>query len=86
MLLAVGLRPSLRDAASQAWAGRRARLHAGIARVKPRDSPAAWGTDGEAKMRQPDDPFFKKFAAECSRVQIAVDIFSFWCGPPRATA
>ena len=49
--------------------------------MKPRDSPAAWGTDNEAKMRQPDDPFFKKFAAECSRVQIAVDIFSFWCGP-----
>ena len=62
------------------------RLRAGTARVKPRDSPAAWGTDGEAKMRQPDDPFFKRFAAECSRVQIAVDIFSFWCGPPHAGA
>ena len=56
----------------------KSQLRAGIARVKPRDSPAAWGTDNESKMRQPEDPFFKKFAAECSRVQIAVDVFSLW--------
>ena len=49
--------------------------------MKPRDSTAAWGTDAEAKVRQPDDPFFKKFAAEASRMQIAVDVFSFWCSP-----
>ena len=37
-----------------------------------------WNTDQEHKLRLPDNPFWKKFAAECSRVQIAVDVFSFW--------
>ncbi|KAK9794070.1 hypothetical protein WJX73_006515 [Symbiochloris irregularis] len=48
----------------------------GVGRVKPRDSPATWGTDNEAKTRQPEEQFFKKFAVECSRVQIAIDVFS----------
>ena len=40
-----------------------------------------WGTDQECKLRQPDDPFYKKFAAECSRVQIAIDVFAMGCAP-----
>ena len=54
---------------------------AGVGRVKQRDNAALWGTDAEPKLRQPDDSFWKKYAAECSRVQIAVDVFIFWCGP-----
>ena len=37
-----------------------------------------WNTDQEHKLRVPEDAFWKKYAAECSRVQIAVDVFSFW--------
>ena len=48
--------------------------------MKQRDNAALWGTDAEPKLRQPDDSFWKKYAAECSRVQIAVDVFIFWCG------
>ena len=51
---------------------------AGVGRVKPRDNASVWGTDNEAKVRNPEDLFFKKFAAECSRVQIAIDVFSCW--------
>ena len=57
---------------------------AGVGRVKQRDNAALWGTDAEPKLRQPDDSFWKKYAAECSRVQIAVDVFIFWCGPGMA--
>ena len=31
----------------------------------------------EHTTRVPEDPFWKKFAAEASRVQIAVDVFAF---------
>ena len=55
---------------------------AGLGKIKARDNAALWGTDAECKLRQPDDPFYKKFAAECSRVQIAVDIFAMGCTPP----
>jgi len=54
---------------------------AGVGRVKQRDNATLWGTDAEPKLRQPDDSFWKKYAAECSRVQIAVDVFIFWCRP-----
>ena len=53
----------------------------GVGRIKQRDNAALWGTDAEPKLRQPDDSFWKKYAAECSRVQIAIDVFIFWCGP-----
>ncbi|KAK9828118.1 hypothetical protein WJX81_006860 [Elliptochloris bilobata] len=49
----------------------------GVGRVKQRDNGALWGTDAEPKLRQPDDSFWKKYAAECSRVQIAIDVFIF---------
>lgn len=48
----------------------------GVARLKNRDNAAAYGTDREHNLRGPEDPFWKKMAAECSRVQIAVDVFS----------
>ncbi len=58
---------------------------AGIGKVKNRDNAALWGTDQEHKMRTPDDPFYKKYAAEASRVHIAVDIFALGCaGSPLA--
>jgi len=49
----------------------------GSARLKNRDNAAAYGTDREHTLRNPEDPFWKKLAAECSRVQIGVDLFSF---------
>ena len=53
---------------------------AGLGKVRTRDNATVWGTDQECKLRQPDDPFYKKFAAECSRVQIAIDVFAMGCG------
>ena len=53
------------------------RAGAGVGKVKARDNQQAYGTDNEPRLRNADDPFYKKFAAECSRYQIAVDIFSF---------
>ena len=50
---------------------------AGVGKVKARDNAQSYGTENEPRLRNPDDPFYKKFAAECSRYQIAVDIFSF---------
>ena len=52
-------------------------LGAGVGKGKARDNHALYGTDNEPRLRSADDPFYKKFAAECSRYQIAVDIFSF---------
>ena len=52
---------------------------AGLGKIKNRDNAALWGTDSEHKLRNPDDQFYKKFAAECSRVQIAVDVFVLGC-------
>ena len=53
----------------------------GIGKVKNRDNAALWGTDQEHKLRTPDDPFYKKYAAEASRVHIAVDVFALGCAP-----
>lgn len=47
----------------------------GVAKIKQRDNSAAYNTDREPITRKPEDPFFKKYAAEASRVQIAVDMF-----------
>jgi hypothetical protein len=47
------------------------------ARLKNRDNAATYGTDREHSLRNPEEPFWKKLAAECSRVQIGVDLFSF---------
>jgi protein transport protein SEC24 len=48
----------------------------GIGRVKNRENMALYGTEREPTMRNPEDGFFKRFAAECSRVQITVDVFA----------
>ncbi|GLC34598.1 hypothetical protein PLESTB_001244000 [Pleodorina starrii] len=48
----------------------------GVGKVKSREAPAAYGTEREPALRNPDDPFFKRYAAECSRVQITVDVFA----------
>lgn len=53
----------------------------GAGKLRPRDPAATWGTDAEHRLRGPEDPFFKKFAAEASRAQVAVDVFSFARGP-----
>jgi len=49
----------------------------GPGRIRNRESAAVYGTDREHTLRVPEDPFYKKFSAECSRVQITVDIFVF---------
>ncbi|MEW5302407.1 MAG: hypothetical protein WDW36_005198 [Sanguina aurantia] len=49
----------------------------GVGKVKNRESAAMYGTDREANLRNPEDAFYKRFAAECSRIQLTVDIFSF---------
>jgi len=49
----------------------------GPGKIKNRDNPALYGTDREHTLRIPEDGFFKKFAAECSRMQITIDTFVF---------
>lgn len=49
----------------------------GVGKIKNRDNAALYGTENEHKLRIPEDPFYKRFAAECSRVQISIDVFAF---------
>jgi protein transport protein SEC24 len=54
----------------------------GAGKVKPgRDNPSLYGTDREPSLRAPDDPFFKRFAAEASRYQITLDVFACAAAP-----
>eukprot|EP00877_Chromochloris_zofingiensis_P002473 jgi/Chrzof1/12226/Cz06g26070.t1 len=48
----------------------------GPGRLKNREpaNMALYNTDKEPQLRNPEDPFFKRFAAECSRVQITLDV------------
>ncbi|KXZ41961.1 hypothetical protein GPECTOR_234g547 [Gonium pectorale] len=48
----------------------------GVGKAKQRDNPSLYGSEREPSLRNPDDPFFKRYAAECSRVQISVDVFA----------
>uniref|UniRef100_A0ACD5UW50 Uncharacterized protein n=1 Tax=Avena sativa TaxID=4498 RepID=A0ACD5UW50_AVESA len=49
----------------------------GIGRLRLRgDDVRAYGTDKEHLLRVPEDPFYKQMAAEFTKNQIAVDIFS----------
>lgn len=48
----------------------------GIGRIKSRDNAALYGTDKEPSLRNPDDPFYKRYSAEASRFQICLDIFA----------
>lgn len=38
--------------------------------VRKRENAALYNTPSEHTLRQPDDPFYKRFAAECSRMQV----------------
>ena len=65
-----------------AWGGKMMLFQAatpslGVGRVKNRDNPTLYGTDREHTMRNPEDPFWKKFAGECVGAQITVDVFAF---------
>ncbi|CAG8709270.1 14480_t:CDS:10, partial [Acaulospora morrowiae] len=43
--------------------------------LKPREDPKALGTAKESSLLQSADPFYKKFAVDCSRSQVCVDMF-----------
>ncbi|CAB5132532.1 hypothetical protein RhiirA5_364598 [Rhizophagus irregularis] len=43
--------------------------------LKPREDPKALGTPKESVLLQSADPFYKKFAVDCSRSQVCVDMF-----------
>ncbi|KIY91866.1 Protein transport protein [Monoraphidium neglectum] len=53
----------------------------GPGKFKAREALAAYGTEREAALRNPEDPFFKRFAAEASRQQISLDVFCAAPGP-----
>ncbi|KAG1666370.1 hypothetical protein FOA52_007908 [Chlamydomonas sp. UWO 241] len=48
----------------------------GIGKIKARDNPSAYCTDKEPLLRRPDDDFYRRFAGECSRNQISVDVWA----------
>ncbi|CAI2163666.1 12011_t:CDS:10 [Funneliformis geosporum] len=43
--------------------------------LKARDDPKMLGTPKESSLLQSADPFYKKFAVDCSRSQVCVDMF-----------
>lgn len=48
----------------------------GPGRVKPsRDNLSLYNTEREPQLRNPEDPFFKRFAGEASSRQITLDVF-----------
>ncbi|GMH36590.1 hypothetical protein BSKO_04463 [Bryopsis sp. KO-2023] len=49
----------------------------GPGKIKNRENAGLYGTDRESSLRNPDDAFYKRFSAECSRTQITVDVFAF---------
>ena len=53
----------------------------GEGKLRVREDPRLYGSEKEATLRQPGSPFYKKLAAECSRVQISVDQFLAPQGP-----
>ncbi len=57
----------------------------GVGKITQRDNPTLYNTDSEHRLRVPEDIFFKKFAAEASKAQISIDVFSFRCGRAFAT-
>ena len=52
----------------------------GVGKITQRDNPTLYNTDSEHRLRVPEDIFFKKFAAEASKAQISIDVFSFRYG------
>jgi protein transport protein SEC24 len=47
----------------------------GVGKLKARENLALYGTDRESTLRNPEDQFFKRFAAEACRVQMTLDLF-----------
>lgn len=48
--------------------------------LKRRDDPKLYNTDREHFLRTPADSFYKKLAAECAKVQVAVELFALGIG------
>lgn len=46
------------------------------AQTKNRDAPAHYNSDREPGLRNPSDPFFNAFAAECIAAQLSVDVYA----------
>lgn len=50
----------------------------GVGRLRLRgEDLRVYGTDKEHSLRTPEDPFYKQMAAEFTKCQIAMDIFTF---------
>jgi len=49
----------------------------GFASLKMREDPKLLGTEKEVSLLKPENTFYKDFALDCSRQQIAVDLFLF---------
>ncbi|KAJ3076155.1 COPII subunit [Podochytrium sp. JEL0797] len=45
--------------------------------LKMREDPKLLGTPKEVTLLQPSSPFYKSFAVDCSRTQVAIDVFCF---------
>jgi len=48
----------------------------GDGKCKHREDARLFGTDREHSLRNPEDAWYKKMAAECSRVQVCVDLWA----------
>ncbi|GMP99662.1 hypothetical protein CsSME_00047051 [Camellia sinensis var. sinensis] len=50
----------------------------GVGRLRLRgDDLRVYGTDKEHALRIPEDPFYKQMAADCTKCQIAVNVYAF---------
>ncbi|XP_021738849.1 protein transport protein Sec24-like At3g07100 [Chenopodium quinoa] len=50
----------------------------GVGRLRLRgEDPRVYGTDKEASLRVPEDPFYKQMAADCTKYQIGVNVYAF---------
>ncbi|XP_052169871.1 protein transport protein Sec24-like At3g07100 [Diospyros lotus] len=50
----------------------------GVGRLRMRgDDPLVYGTEKEHALRIPEDPFYKQMAADCTKCQIAVNVYAF---------
>lgn len=45
--------------------------------LKPREDPKLLGTNKESQLLQPQVPFYKTHAVDCSRAQVSIDMFLF---------
>jgi protein transport protein SEC24 len=49
----------------------------GTAKLRVRDDPKLLGTERETQLLNPEEPFYKNFALDCSRSQVSVDVYCF---------